>query len=309
MADFCVWAKCNNKCLICSNPEWFPESNSIYKVENVLKRLEDFVQGNREGMINSQGGTLRITGGEPTTHPQFAKILEYIKNNVQEEVNLFTNGRMLAYEDIARICLQVDNIQIAIALHGSNAKDHDAVTQVKGSFKQTIKGIENVSKLKNPSQQLELRIIIQKNNYKKLKKIISFVQAKKWKTDRLVFIFHELEGLMEENLDKMAVRYSQLSLCLQKNTGFFKKIPTEIRFYHFPLCTIPSGLWPYVWRTLPKTEVVFIDKCEKCMLKKYCLGIHKDYVRLFGDKEFKAINKKYKITATKNKYQPIAHAN
>ena len=68
---------------------------------------------------------------------------------------------------------------------------------------------------------------------------------------------------------------------------------------------INQSLWKYTWRTLPKYEVTFLPRCKDCLYKKYCLGIHKEYLKKVGGEEFQPIKNKYLIKETNNFYHPI----
>ena len=52
-----------------------------------------------------------------------------------------------------------DNSIVAIPIHGSNAQINDMITQSKGSFAQTVKGIKQLLKA---NIRVELRIVVSK---------------------------------------------------------------------------------------------------------------------------------------------------
>lgn len=53
------------------------------------------------------------------------------------------------------------NLRIAIPIHGSIASKHDYITQAKGGFEQTIRGLTNII---NANIETEIRIVVSKLN-------------------------------------------------------------------------------------------------------------------------------------------------
>ena len=307
MPDVCIWNRCNNNCVMCSNPVDFRDKNEsfLYSKEAVLSRIKSWKDKHK---LNKEN--INLTGGEPTIHPNFLELVREIRKILPEnKIVMATNGRMFSYSRFAKEYLRMNDLSLEIALHGSTPKLHDAVTGVGGSFEQTIKGIENILKYRNSSQELELRIIITKINYKNLEQIVNFA-AKKFPTiNRLVLVFLEMEGFAQKNFKIVGLAYKELKpyLTLSKVKKWKAKLP-KIRLYHFPLCTIPPELWEYTWRTLREEEVTFLPRCNQCLYKKYCLGIHRDYLKLVGNKEFQPIRKKINLKTQDFFHHPIIKA-
>jgi len=299
MPVICIWNKCNSKCLMCSNPSDF-QARDPYKDYsfNALKERIDRIK-----LIDDK---IILTGGEPTIHPDFLKLLSFIRKKFPSTtIELDTNGRRFSYSSFTKEVLSFNNINVYTSLHGFDAKTHDAVTRTPGSFSQTVKGIQNLLKYKGLGlYELELRIIITKLTYQYVEKILKFIKGKFPQIDRIVVIFMEMEGQAGNNFKIVGLTHSQFQEFIP---GIAKWIPKfkEFRFYHFPLCMINQSLWKYTWRTLPKYEVTFLPRCENCLYKKYCLGIHKEYLKKVGGGEFQPIKNKYLIKQTNNFYHPI----
>jgi MoaA/NifB/PqqE/SkfB family radical SAM enzyme len=291
---------------MCSNPSEFQNRNS-YKDYNfdVLKQRIDEINFFDE-KNNIIGDKIILTGGEPTIHPDFFGILSFIRKKFPEVIiELDTNGRRFYYPSFTKRVLRFERINIYTSLHGFDAKTHDAITRTPGSFLQTVKGIENILKYKKLGlHELELRIIITKLTYQYIEKILKFIKEDFPQVDRIVLIFMEMEGQAGDNFKIVGLTYSQFQKSIPKIAKWIPKFK-EFRFYHFPLCTIDYSLWRYTWRTLPAYEVTFLPKCKTCLYKKYCLSIHKDYLKKVGGEEFKPIRKKYIIKEVKYFHHPI----
>ena len=301
--DICLWDKCNNRCWMCTNPD-LPWKNSQGEIGegydydlliDRIKRLKDKIQPD-EPII--------LTGGEPTLHPRFLDIFWFIRKTFPDhELRLLTNGRRFYYRDFTEEVMSADNLNIAVSLCGPNAKVHDGVTRTKNSFVHFTKGLENILDLKK-GHSIEIRTVLTKLTAKYIDQTLNLIYSRFPSIDRVIVIYLEAEGQAKNNLDKVMIPYSKVRPHLNKIQPFFSVLK-ELRLYHFPLCTLDYKLWPFVWRTLPKEEVTFISSCQKCLYKKYCLGIHRDYPDKIKSKEFKPMQEKYIIKETGDFYHPI----
>ncbi len=299
MPVICIWNKCNSKCLMCSNPSDFQATDPYkdYSFDALKERIEK---------IKLIDDKIILTGGEPTIHPEFFRLLSFVRKKFPKTViELDTNGRRFSYSSFTKKVLLFNKINVYTSLHGFDTKTHDAVTRTPGSFLQTVKGIKNILKYKDLGlNEIELRIIVTKLTYKYIEKILKFIKENFPEVNRIVIIFMEMEGQAGDNFKIVGLTHTQFQKFIPKIAKWIPKFK-EFRFYHFPLCVIDQSLWKYVWRTLPDYEVTFLPKCKNCLYKKYCLGIHKEYIKKVGTKEFRPIKKKYTIEETGNFYYPI----
>jgi hypothetical protein len=116
-------------------------------------------------------------------------------------------------------------------------------------------------------------------------------------------IFIEYEGQALRNFKEISVTYEKCRRYLRKLKRYIKKL--NFSFYHFPLCVMDYELWPYVYRTLDSCDVTFLNRCKECNYKKFCLGIHKEYLKKFGSIEFNPVKAQYDIVETNNWHHPI----
>jgi len=307
MPDICIWNRCNNNCIMCSNPVDFRDKNDsfLYSKRAVISRIKNWEEKQKLDKEN-----INLTGGEPTIHPEFLELVGEIRKILPEnKIVMATNGRMFSYPWFAKRYLEFNNLSLEVALHDFTPQLHDMITGVKGSFEQTIKGVRNILKYKNSLHELEIRMIITKLNYKNLDETVNFIKKEFPSVDRVVLIFMEMEGYAEKNFKIVGLDYQELKpyISLSQFKKWEKRL-SEIRLYHFPLCVLQPELWKYTWRTLREEEITFLPSCNKCLYKKYCLGIHKDYLRLVGDKEFQPIRKKINVQTQDFFHHPIIEA-
>ncbi|MDD5145920.1 MAG: radical SAM protein [Candidatus Pacebacteria bacterium] len=300
MECLAIWNKCNNKCLMCSNPSNYDKWGD-YGLKNISSRIEKISANERE---------VYLTGGEPTIHPDFFKVMDSLKKRCSNaRIILDTNGRMFCYDDFLNKFFNYSNIEFQVSLCGQNAALHDKITRTRGSFNQVVLGIKNILKLKLNKSEVEVRVVIHKLTLFSLKNIYKFVSNDLMGIKRLIFIFMEYEGMAGKNKKTIGVTYNEVGPFLEKIFRKTKEAPFEIRLYHFPLCVLPPKFWPYLWRTLPEKEITFLPSCQKCFYKNYCLGIHRDYLRVVGGEEFKPIKKRINLKISDNFYHPIISVN
>lgn len=301
--DICLWDKCNNKCVMCTNPvgSWEAWDGSFdYDYASLKKRtLKD-----RQKFEDDD--TIYLTGGEPTIHPDFLRFIDFLSNEFPgKRIVLLTNGRRFCYEKFAKDLLDRNlNIEIHVSLYGHNESVHEKITQVKGSYDQSIVGIQNLLKHKKPEQVLAVRHVLSSVSYKYIKNFLELIVDEIPLVDRVILMFWEIEAQAESNFDYLKLKYSDTVDFIKEVSCFLDKI-NEISLYHFPLCQINESLWPVVWCTWPEHEITWLPVCKQCQVKKYCVGIHKAYLKNIGDKEFKPIKNKRNIKESGNIYQPI----
>lgn len=123
---------CNNACIGCGNvfasnrsptPLWAQEWRTV------LDR------------IAPSTSWLKITGGEPTLHPEFEEIIEHVAT-LGIPFTLFTNARWEEPERLVRFLAGIPQLDgLLISLHGARAQSHEAFTCTPGSFDETVANI------------------------------------------------------------------------------------------------------------------------------------------------------------------------
>ena len=146
-----ITSKCNWNCSFCYNTwkkgQYKVKDLDINVIKNILRECK-----NNNCMI------VRYSGGEPTLHNNFREIIEF-GNKLGLKQALFTNATKLDAESIK--FLSENNVsQILLSIHGEE-KIHDGLTNVKGSFKNTL---EAIKLLVNSKLDLVVEITVTKSN-------------------------------------------------------------------------------------------------------------------------------------------------
>jgi len=128
---------CNNRCPGCGNvfasrrPDVAPLSAKRWRV--LLDKIAPYAR------------KLKVTGGEPTLHPEFYDIVTAIAAR-DIPFTLFTNARWQQPDKLLSFLQQVPQcVGLLISLHGPEAPSHEAFTGVSGSFKETVKNIQRAT--------------------------------------------------------------------------------------------------------------------------------------------------------------------
>jgi radical SAM protein with 4Fe4S-binding SPASM domain len=125
-------SQCNNRCPGCSN---------VYRDERAPDTLSAaawsaFLDSFGDGAVQ-----LRLTGGEPTLHPEFYGILEAATAH-HAWVTVFTNGRWRdPQEFVARLKGRPRLAGLLVSLHGAQPATHEAFANVPGAFVETVDNI------------------------------------------------------------------------------------------------------------------------------------------------------------------------
>jgi MoaA/NifB/PqqE/SkfB family radical SAM enzyme len=136
---------CNERCVFCAadladgaiRTRGRPRGLTMEDVEHFLR-----------GRVPGPGDRVLVAGGEPTLHPHLGDVLRLVSGGGAEVV-VFTNGLALADESTARSTVEAGATCIQIALFGSTAARHDAVTRRPGSFETSIAAIRTLCRLRD----------------------------------------------------------------------------------------------------------------------------------------------------------------
>ena len=297
MPDIPLWNKCDNRCVMCTNGADFASQPSVlYGLKAQIGKFERCLQGEGGVYLKNPDKTdfISLTGGEPTLHPDFFKLLVYFRKRLPSAaITLLTNGRRFADLRFARRFAKAARppFTVAVALHSSSEKVHDRVAGVPGAFRQTMAGLDNLFAC--GAARIEVRIVLHRLNLGGFACLLSAIRERFPFPDRLgvAVIHYEIEGMSAENHDRVSLRLSESAAAINSALPLISGYK-DIRFYHFPLCLIRKELRSRCWITLPEEDRIYSGKCADCGLRGRCLGLMLEYYRKFGDGELRAERRK-----------------
>ena len=134
---------------------------------------------NIEIIDNAPNGltNIGITGGEPTLlEEKLICLIEYIRIRYPDSlIHILTNGKAFADIHYAKKFKEIPNLLFGIPLHSDFSIEHDAITQVKGSYTETMKGLYNLAGI---GADIELRIVINRMNFQRLPQLSEIYMEK-----------------------------------------------------------------------------------------------------------------------------------
>ncbi len=310
MPDFPLWPQCNIACVFCSNPvEGYRNTTEQYSFDKLQRKLAEYKQGLRTFVkFDEVRDYFNLTGGEPTLHPEFLRVLAMIRTEFPTTlIRLLSNGRMFAYPDFARRTCGIAGhpFEIAVPMFGGEAKAHEGISRTPGSFAQTTAGLRHLERHRLPGQRIEIRIIVTRVQCRVLDGLLDLLAREFSWVDRVVFLFEEIEGFAEHYRGALGMPMSEAAAAIDRNWETLQAFK-EFRLYHWALCTVPTRLWPHVWNTLADFKVTFLDGCRtSCRYRRQCVGVHRSYLKHMGASDIAPIVAPRPARFSGDRYHPF----
>jgi His-Xaa-Ser system radical SAM maturase HxsC len=147
--SFLVTERCNNYCLMCSQPP--KDVDDRWLLGEIKQALP---------LIDPATHALTFTGGETLSDwKDFIRVMEGCRDLLPSTaIQVLTNGRAFANSEIVNAWKDIGHphLMAAIPVYASVDYIHDHVVQAKGAFDETILGI---LKLKDRGQRVEIRVV------------------------------------------------------------------------------------------------------------------------------------------------------
>ena len=254
-----VTSQCNNHCLMCAQPP-LKRDDVEFHFRRSLKLLEH---------APVELPTIGISGGEPTLlGDRLFELLKQIRETLPETtIQLLSNGRAFAdpiyTEKLNNVGL--DRLLISIPLHSDFCGDHDEITQVKGSWSETMHGLYQLACFK---AEIELRIVIQKKNWRRLPKVAEFIYRNLPFVGSVVFMGLAIQHEVEVWIDP--AEYQQE---LERAVSILNAYDIPVAIFNLPHCLLPPGLYPYACQSISDWKVFFPETCDSCCRRQECCGL------------------------------------
>lgn len=294
---------CNNACRFCINND----ARRQLPNKNTTQILQEMADARRRGRTY-----LELIGGELTIRPDIFILIKTARDLGFEVIAMATNGRMLSYGNFAQKLADAGLTDIIFSIHGYDSQTHDNLTKVSGSFKQLLKGLENIRAL--GKMRICSNTTIVKQNYRFLAKIGKLILEYGIKVSEFIFA-DPTSGGVHENFNELMPRISQAAPYIHKCLDLAKG-REDIRHWHIryvPVCYF-IGYEEQISEIYEKrtftTEHIAPDfknfdvensregvnrikpeKCKDCRHYGICEGIWTEYVKNYGDEELKPVMK------------------
>lgn len=259
-----VTSQCDNRCLMCSQPPLKMED-----IEYHFRRNISIIQ-----TIPADLTDIGITGGEPTLlKEKLFDLIHLIKNrNPDILIHILSNGRVFKNIDYVERLSNTgkENLLLGIPLHSDYSGDHDLISRVKGSFEETLMGLYNLDRYE---LDIELRIVINKINYKRLPKMASFIYRNLPFVKYISFMGMEYTGYAIKNRNLIWVDPVEYQNELEEVVIDLSTWGMNVSVFNLPHCLLKETLYEYARKSISDWKVTFLESCNECLLKSDCCGL------------------------------------
>ncbi len=289
-ADVKVGFACNNRCLFCAQGHK-REGCAHVPFEELVARVEKGRETSDE---------LVLTGGEPTMHPKLIEVIRRAKQLGYRQIQVQTNGRMLAYGKLVDDLVAAGATEFSPALHGHTAELHDSLTRAPGSFRQTVTGIRNVRARGLP---IVSNSVVVRANTPHLPALVELLARLGVGQAQLAFV-HPV-GTAWELFDEVVPRLSDVVGPIRQARAVSRRFGMTLVTEAVPYCFLSGMEELAVEEHIPKTTVIDLDgkpfdysrwrpaegkahgpPCEVCAERMRCEGPWREYPDRYGWDEF-----------------------
>lgn len=258
-------SRCTNKCIMCCQPPSKTDDSDTLFMQN-MDALES---------INETTNDFSITGGEPTLIG--SKLYAYVKKIKEKSpcsnVHILTNGRIFANTNyIIQFTKNIgkDDASLGIPLHSDNNIDHDYIAGAPGSFFETVKGLQTLGSL---GYNIELRVIIMKQNYLRLPNIAEFITLNLPFVSQVSFMGLEVTGYAHKNFEDVWIDPIICNPFLFNAVSILRSSKIDVKLFNLPLCLLDERLWNLSCKSISSWKKTNLKVCKKCALIDQCCGV------------------------------------
>ncbi len=259
-----VTSQCNNRCLMCAQPplkiddiEFYYQKN-LAIIDSAPKELTD----------------LGITGGEPTLLGiRLFNLIQYIQYSLpQTLIHILTNGRAFADFNYTKELAKINctNLLLGVPIHSDYSGDHDFITQVKGSYSETLKGLYYLGQA---GISIELRIVINRINYSRLPQIARFIYRNLPFVNYISFMGLEDTGYSVKNHTQIWIEPALYQDQLEKAVLDLATWGMNVSVFNLPHCLLKSNLYEFARKSISDWKVTYLPVCNNCSAKPECCGL------------------------------------
>jgi His-Xaa-Ser system radical SAM maturase HxsC len=259
---FLLTERCNNNCLMCSQPPRAVQDGWI--VDEILEALP---------LIDRSAREIGFTGGEPTLlGDRFIELVKatesYLPNTA---LHVLSNGRNFAHDQLAASVAAVrhHDLMLGIPVYSDLAHLHDYVVQADGAFDETIRGILN---LKRHGVRVEVRVVLQRPTTERLPQLARFIARNLLFADHVALMGLEVTGFAKANLDRIWIDPADYTDELLAAVRVLTRAGIKTSIYNSQLCVLPDELRQYARRSISDWKQEYLPACNGCALRSECAG-------------------------------------
>lgn len=262
MNSFLLTERCNNYCLMCSQPPRDVDDGWI--VEEMLELLP---------LMPRETPEVMLSGGEPSLLRQgLLDIVRAAKSYLPEtSLHILSNGRGFADRDFAEAVAAIahPDLMIGIPLYADVADVHDYVVQARGAFDETLRGILN---LKRSGVAVEIRVVLHKQTIPRLVELARFLTRNLLFVDHVALMGLEWMGFARAHENALWIDPVDYQDELRAAVGTLDRARIKVSIYNCQLCTLERSLWKFAKRSISDWKQEYESVCNGCQVTDRCAG-------------------------------------
>lgn len=262
---------CLNNCIFCRR------MNNLWT---------DFFEAAEEFPVNKKlkFKKLCLIGNEPLLHPKILDIVSLAKNKGFREIEILTSGELLSDKIFLKELIKRGVSSFSLPIFGSQAEIHDSIVQRKGSFRELTGALNNLKQTKKIKVFVHTNLL--KQNLTDLPSLEDLI-TKKFGFPFLIFPTRTKSSNLA--FRDFTPAYDETIVALRKKTK---------SLFGFPYCILKTIQQNVPNEISDSMKLYFIHQkfikpktCGGCLYQNKCLGIFKDYLKLYSDRELKKYGK------------------
>ncbi|MCV7175754.1 His-Xaa-Ser system radical SAM maturase HxsC [Mycolicibacterium sphagni] len=259
---FLVTERCNNYCLMCSQP---PKNvNDGWIVDEIALALP---------LVDPETPALTFTGGEPLTEGhRFIELLKLARDVLPDTaIHVLTNGRAFASPETANAWSAVrhPNLTAGIPIYAAVDRIHDYVVQAKGAFDQTVLGVLH---LKDRGQRVEIRVVLHAITAPRLRETCSWIARNLPFVDHVALMGMENTGFAIANNDTLWIDPVDYQEPLKAGVDVLSAAGVRVSIYNLPLCVLDPTIRPFAVQSISDWKNAYVAECDGCSARHSCAG-------------------------------------
>lgn len=272
--SFLLTERCNNYCLMCSQPP--RDVNDGWIVDEILEAIP---------LIDPDTGEIGFTGGEPTLlGSRFLELVQACKSYLpRTALHILTNGRTFSDDAFARALgsLNHHDLMLGIPIYSDLSHIHDYVVQADGAFDETMRGILN---LKRHGVRVEVRVVLHKQTVTRLPELATFLARNLLFVDHVALMGLEIMGFTRANLDSLWVDPDDYRSELTEAIGILDRARMRVPLYNAQLCLTDRSIWRFAKRSISDWKQKYMPECDGCTLQEDCGGFFASAIHRYSDR-------------------------
>jgi His-Xaa-Ser system radical SAM maturase HxsC len=259
---FLVTERCNNYCLMCSQPP--KKVNDGWLIDHIADALP---------LIDPATPSMTFTGGEPLTEwRRLIDLLELSRDVLPDTgIHVLTNGRAFSSLDVAHAwaAARHPKLSAGIPIYAAVDHIHDYVVQAKGAFDQTVLG---VLRLKDLGQRVEIRVVLHAVTAPRLRETCSWIARNLPFVDHVALMGMEHTGFAIANDDKLWIDPIDYQEQLKAGVDVLSSVGVDVSVYNLPLCLLDPSVRPFAVQSISDWKNAYVEECGGCSARSNCAG-------------------------------------